>query len=204
LAGTVSDVGSQFFDPIKFWFRHLFRPVPRHRVSRGRARQKNDRTGKLSIRKTERPRSANLLQMPRGLMCKLRQRGRDCGGPAGSRGIVASLQPLPLRSNCWGRPLWTGGIRTMWSLNRNSWSRLSGFQHWCCAVRWPVLHLRVAYFGQHPRFARAMRARGRDISARMGFVTDANIVPPCNRDRLLETRHEQYRLDMQIRTGVPQ
>jgi hypothetical protein len=38
----------------------------------------------------------------------------------------------------------------------------------------------------------------------MGFVTDANIVPPCNRDRLLETRHEQYRLDMQIRTGVPQ
>ena len=30
-------------------------------------------------------------------------------------------------------------------------------------------------------------------------VTDANIVPPCNRDRLLETRNEQYRLDMQIR-----
>jgi hypothetical protein len=35
-------------------------------------------------------------------------------------------------------------------------------------------------------------------------VTDANIVPPCNRDRLLETRNEQARLDMQIRTGVPQ
>jgi ISXO2-like transposase domain len=67
-------------------------------------------TTRPSITKTERPRSANLLQMPRGLMCKLRQRGRDYGGPAGSRGIDPSLQPLPLRSNCWGRPLWRGGI----------------------------------------------------------------------------------------------
>jgi hypothetical protein len=53
-----------------------------------------------SITKTERPRSANLLRMPTGLMCKLRQRGRGSGGrPAGSRGIDASLQPHP----CGGR-----------------------------------------------------------------------------------------------------
>jgi hypothetical protein len=73
---------------------------------------KFDRTGRPSITKTERPRSANQLQMPRGLMCKLRQRGREYGGPAGSRGIDPSLQPFPLRSNCWGRPLCTGGIPT--------------------------------------------------------------------------------------------
>jgi hypothetical protein len=47
---------------------------------------------KNSITKTERPRSANLLQMPRGLMCKPRQGGRSCGGPhpAGSRRIDPS------------------------------------------------------------------------------------------------------------------
>jgi hypothetical protein len=48
-----------------------------------------------SITKTERRRSANLLQMPRGLMCKLRQRGRSYGGPVGSRGIDPSLRPPP-------------------------------------------------------------------------------------------------------------
>src|ERR1700694_4084349 len=32
-----------------------------------------------SITKTERRRSANLLQMPTGLMCRLRQRGRSYG-----------------------------------------------------------------------------------------------------------------------------
>src|SRR5258707_11793950 len=46
-----------------------------------------------SITKTESPRPANLLQMPRGLMCKLRQRGRGYGGPAGSRRIDPSLPP---------------------------------------------------------------------------------------------------------------
>src|ERR1700722_3585031 len=53
--------------------------------------------GRSSITKTERPRSANLLQMSRGLMCKLRLRGRDYGGPgpAASRGIDPSLQPVP-------------------------------------------------------------------------------------------------------------
>src|SRR6266850_5986826 len=52
-----------------------------------------------SITKTERCRSANLLQMTRGLMCKLRQRGQGhaCRRPAGSRGIDPSLQPPPLR-----------------------------------------------------------------------------------------------------------
>lgn len=92
------------------------------------------------ITKTERPRSANLLQMPRGLMCKLRQCGREYGGPAGSRGIDPSLQPLPLRSNCWGRPFWTGG-----RLNPNSSPVCPACDIECCAVRWPVLHLRVAH-----------------------------------------------------------
>src|SRR5882757_3231287 len=54
-----------------------------------------DAARRPSITKTERPRSANLLQMPRGLMCKLRQRGRNYGGPAGSRGIDPSMQPPP-------------------------------------------------------------------------------------------------------------
>jgi hypothetical protein len=58
--------------------------------------------------KTERPRSANLLQMPRGLMCKLRQRGRDYRGPAGSRGIDPSLQPFPLSQQLLGPPLMDG------------------------------------------------------------------------------------------------
>ena len=60
------------------------------------------------ITKTERPRSANLLQMPRGLMCKLIQRGQEYGGLAGYRGIDPTFAAAPLRSNCWGRPLWTG------------------------------------------------------------------------------------------------
>ena len=67
------------------------------------APKKFDRTGRPSITKTERPRLANLLQMPRGLMCKLRQRGRDYGGPAGSRGIDPSLQPLPSGAVLYGR-----------------------------------------------------------------------------------------------------
>src|SRR5258707_3436403 len=58
----------------------------------------------VSITRTERPRSTNLLQMPRGLMCKLRQCGRDYGGPAGPRGIDPSLQPCSRRSNCLGGP----------------------------------------------------------------------------------------------------
>ena len=57
------------------------------------------RVGAPSITKTERRRSASLLQMPTGLTCKLRPRGRGCGGPAGSRGIDPSLQPPP----CGGR-----------------------------------------------------------------------------------------------------
>ena len=103
--------------------------------------------------KTGTPRSANLPQMPRGLVCKLRQRGQGYGGrPAGSRGIDPSLQLLPLRSNYWGRPLWTGGIPATQPRNQAKPQfrpRLSGMRHWCCAVRWPALHLRVAYFGQH-------------------------------------------------------
>jgi hypothetical protein len=52
------------------------------------------------LRKQKRPRSANLLQMPRGLMCKRRQRGRGYGGPGpeGSRGIDPSFAAAPLRA----------------------------------------------------------------------------------------------------------
>ena len=65
-------------------------------VSRGgRAHQKNRRQGRPSITKTERPRSAILPQMPRGLMCKLRQRGRGYGGPAGPRRIDPSCSRSP-------------------------------------------------------------------------------------------------------------
>ena len=118
----------------------------RRRSSRGgRACQKFDRMGRFSITKTERPRSANLLQMPRGLMCKLRQRGRDYGGPAGSRGIDPSLQPRSRRSNCLDSPLWrlwTGGIipatQPRIQAKPQFRLRLSGFRHWCRAVRWPV------------------------------------------------------------------
>jgi hypothetical protein len=52
------------------------------------------RIGRFSITKTERLRSANLLQTPRGPMCKLRQRGLECGGQ-GPRAIDPLLQPLP-------------------------------------------------------------------------------------------------------------
>src|SRR3981189_3024515 len=52
---------------------------------------------RLSLTNTDRRRSATLLQMPRGLMCKLRQRGQGYGGPgpAGARGIDPTLQPPP-------------------------------------------------------------------------------------------------------------
>jgi hypothetical protein len=110
------------------------------------SRPKNGPRGRASITKTERPRAANLLQMPRGLMCKLRRRGRDYGGRAGSREIDPSLQPLPICSNCWGRPLWTGGIPDDPKVKSQFRPRPSGLQHWYCAVRGPVLHLRVPYF----------------------------------------------------------
>ena len=110
------------------------------------ARQKKRPHWQASITKTERPRSANLLQMPKGLMCKLRQRGRDFRGRAGSRGIDPSLQPPPICSNCWGRGLWTGGIPDDPKLKPQFRPRLFGLQHRCCAVRGPVLHLRVPYF----------------------------------------------------------
>ena len=120
-------------------------PARRRNSRGGRACQKFDRMGRFSITKTERPRSANLLQMPRGLMCKLRQRGRDYGGPAGSRGIDPSLQPRSRRSNCLDSPLWrlwTGRIipatQPRIQAKPQFRLRLSGFRHWCRAVRWPV------------------------------------------------------------------
>jgi hypothetical protein len=75
----------------------------------GRARPKKiGGRGQPSITKTERLQSANLPQMPRGLVYKLRQPGRGYGGPdlAGSRGIDPSLQPSP----CGGRYSVTGEL----------------------------------------------------------------------------------------------
>jgi hypothetical protein len=73
-----------------------------NRSGRGQGAPRNlGGRGRSSITKTERPQSANLLQMTRGLRYKLRQRGRGYEGPdpAGSRGIDPSLQPPP----CGGR-----------------------------------------------------------------------------------------------------
>ena len=83
------------------------------------SRAKIDRTGEPSITETEKPRSANLLQMPRGLMCKLRQRGRDYGGRAGFRGIDPSLQPLPFAAIA-GAAVYGQAASTTPSLNPNS------------------------------------------------------------------------------------
>ena len=136
----------------------------------GRAK-KIDRPGRLSITKTERPRSANLLQMPRGLMCKLRQRGRDYGGhrPAGSPGIDPSLQPLPLRSNCWGRPLWTGGIpatRPRIQAKRQFRPRLSGFQHSVLRCSLACFAFASGLFRPAPRVAHERCEREAETSAR--------------------------------------
>jgi hypothetical protein len=35
-------------------------------------------------------------------------------------GLIRHCNRSPLRSNCWGRPLWTGGIGPVFSLNPNS------------------------------------------------------------------------------------
>jgi hypothetical protein len=94
--------------------------------------QAGDRTGRPSITKTERPRSANLLQMPRGLMCKPRQGGQDYGGhcPAGSPGFDPSLQPLPFaaiaRPHLYGR---AGSQRSGREAKPQFRPRLSGFRH---------------------------------------------------------------------------
>ena len=85
-----------------------------------------------SITKTERRRSANLLQTPRGLMCKLRQRGQGYGDrPAGSRGIDPSFQPPPaVAARLWGvlRPSFSPKIGNRWAVRR----RL-GAPSACCA-----------------------------------------------------------------------
>ena len=75
--------------------------IRRRQRRTGNAPKKFDRTGRPSITKTERPRSANLLQMPRSLMCKPRQRGPDYAGQ--SRRIDPSLQPVP---PCWVLSNW--------------------------------------------------------------------------------------------------
>jgi hypothetical protein len=107
---------------------------------------KVSRTGRPSITETERLRSANLLQTPRGPLCKLRQRGREYGGPAGSRGIGPSLQPTPFAAIAgavlYGRAAPDSGRGPR--LNPNSGPVCPACDIECCTVRWPVLHLRVA------------------------------------------------------------
>jgi hypothetical protein len=96
-------------------------------------KNKNRPRGRPSITKTERPRSANLLQMPRGQMCKLRQRGRDYGGRAGSRGIDPSLQPLPFAAIA-GAALYRRSASDNQKFKPQFRPRLSDLQHWCCVL----------------------------------------------------------------------
>ena len=53
-------------------------------------------------------------------MCKLRQRGRDFGGRAGSRGIDPSLQPLPIAAIAGAALYGRAASRTTRNLNPNS------------------------------------------------------------------------------------
>ena len=86
----------------------------------------------------------------------------------------------PLRSNCWGRPLWTGGT---FSLNPNSGPvcpacniGVALFAGLSCICEWPIS-------ASTPRCARAMRARGRDISARMAFCLKGKTETIINHDK---------------------
>ena len=67
---------------------------------------------------------------------------RSCGF-CWDRSVIATA---PHCSNCWGRPLWTGGIPDNLEFKSQFRRRLFDLQHRCCAVRGPVLHLRVPYF----------------------------------------------------------
>ena len=67
---------------------------------------------------------------------------RSCGF-SWDRSVIATA---PHCSNCWGRPLWTGGIPDNLEFKSQFRPRLFDLQHRCCAVRGPVLHLRVPYF----------------------------------------------------------
>src|SRR5258705_2158616 len=71
------------------------RDVPLTLGERKKINREKNSFFRLSITKTERPRSANLLQMPRGPMCKLTQRARGYGGPAGYHRTERSLQSSP-------------------------------------------------------------------------------------------------------------
>jgi hypothetical protein len=53
-------------------------------------------------------------------MCKLRQRGRDFGGRAGSRGIDPSLQPLPIAAIAGATLFGRAASRTTRNLKPNS------------------------------------------------------------------------------------
>jgi hypothetical protein len=91
-----------------------------------------------SITKTERLRSANLLQTPRGPMCKPRQCGQEYGGPAGRRGIDPSLQPLPFAAIAGAVPYGRAAARRLGHalrLNPNSGRVYPA----CLALRSPVI-----------------------------------------------------------------
>ncbi|MEH2570068.1 hypothetical protein V1289_009695 [Bradyrhizobium sp. AZCC 2289] len=58
--------------------------------------------------------------------------------------------------------------------------RLSGLRHWCCAVRWPALHLQVAYFGQYqPVWTRQPRC-GVSLANRNSAQLPAGPIPGPN------------------------
>jgi hypothetical protein len=112
-------------------------------ISRGPGAPKNvDRTGRPSITKTETLRSANPPQMPKGLMCKLGQHGREYG----VRDLVGSIRhaaapPFAAIAGAvlYGRAASRRPGQTF-RLNHNSGS--------VCPA---CMFLRVAYFGQHPK-----------------------------------------------------
>jgi hypothetical protein len=83
---------------------------------------------------------------------------RSCG-ISWVRSVIATAPPsqqLP------GPPFMDASRRPghTFRLNANSGPVCPACNIWYCAVRWPVLHLRVAYFGQHPAL------RSSDASAR--------------------------------------
>jgi hypothetical protein len=111
-------------------------------------------------------------------------------------GSIRHRSRSPLRSNCWGvlygraasrRP---GDPATHIQAKPQFRPRLSGLRHWCCAVRWPALHLRVAYFGQHPHatvlaeispLARSKPATGWNQRSPRTFALTAGCLTPSHR-----------------------
>jgi hypothetical protein len=90
-SAELSDQKKPPLKPLPLRLRSLFATAERYRSTFRAVRNRERQSHGQAL--DERLRSANLLQTPRGPMCKLRQRGQEYGGP-GSRGIDPSLQPF--------------------------------------------------------------------------------------------------------------